>query len=229
MGLETAAVIGLGGLAVSAGSTVMSFAQAGKQSRLQRDAEAKAAQAMEEARKKLEVNYAKQLAIQKEPYELQREALLSQGAMAMQAGVESDRGAEATAGRLQMAQTESQAGVRTAMGAELQKIQEQIIAEESRLRDIGAQLDLGQVEGYQLMARDAQEAKTQAMQQGFEGLTSTAEQGLAMVPLFARTGSNNFMNQSAAVGVLSQPIPAFTSSLPTAQLPQFASLSSIGE
>ena len=187
MGVATA--VAIGGLAVSAASTTMSFVQAGQQRKKQREAEAKAAEAMAEARKKLGVNYAEELAIQKEPYELEREAMLAQGALAMQAGVESDRGAETTAGKLQMAQNQAQAGIRSAMGQELQGIEEKIINEESRLRDVGVQLDLGEVEGAQLAARDAEEARAAAMAQGFEGLASTAQQGLDMVPLFQKTAS----------------------------------------
>jgi hypothetical protein len=187
MGVATA--VAIGGLAVSAASTTMSFVQAGQQKKKQREAEAKAAEAMAEARKKLEVNFAEELAIQKEPYELERDAMLAQGALAMQAGVESDRGAETTAGKLQMAQNQAQAGIRSAMGQELQGIQEKIINEDSRLRDIGVQLDLGEVEGAQLAARDAEEASAQAMQEGFQGLSSTLQQGLGMVPLFQKTAS----------------------------------------
>ena len=185
MGVATA--VAIGGLAVSAASTTMSFVQAGQQRKKQREAEAKAAEAMAEARKKLGVNYAEELAIQKEPYELEREAMLAQGALAMQAGVESDRGAETTAGKLQMAQNQAQAGIRSAMGQELQGIEEKIINEESRLRDIGVQLDLGEVEGAQLAARDAEEARAAAMSEGFQGLASTASQALDMVPLFEKT------------------------------------------
>ena len=185
MGVATA--IAVGGLAVSATSTTMSFVQAGQQKKAQRNAEAKAAEAMAEARKKLEINFAEELAIQKEPYELEREAMLAQGALAMQAGVESDRGAETTAGKLQMAQNQAQAGIRSAMGQELQGIQEKIINEESRLRDVGVQLDLGEVEGAQLAARDAEEARAAAMTEGFQGLSSTASQALDMVPLFQKT------------------------------------------
>lgn len=184
MGVATA--VAIGGLAVSAASTTMSFIQAGEQKKKQREAEAKAAEAMAEARKKLEINFAKELAIQKEPYELEREAMLAQGALAMQAGVESDRGAETTAGKLQMAQNQAQAGIRSAMGQELQGIEEKIINEESRLRDVGVQLDLGEVEGAQLAARDAEEARAQAMAEGFQGVASTLQQGLGMVPLFEK-------------------------------------------
>ncbi len=185
MALATA--IAIGGLAISGASAGMSFAQAGAQKRRQRQAEADAAIAMAAARKKLEINYADELAIQKEPYELQREALLSAGAQAIEAGVESERGAAATAGKVQMAQNEAQADVRTAMGKEMMDIQKQQIAEQSRLRDLNVQLDLGEVEGAQLAARDAQEAATASMEQGFQGLTSMAQQGLDMIPLYQKT------------------------------------------
>jgi hypothetical protein len=81
MGVATA--VAIGGLAISAASTTMSFVQAGEQKRKQRNAEAASAAAMEAARKKLEVNFAKAKGIQKEPYELAREAVSSQGALAL--------------------------------------------------------------------------------------------------------------------------------------------------
>jgi hypothetical protein len=162
----------------------MSFAQAGKQKQAQRNAERDADQAMQEARKKLEINFYDSLAIQKEPYELEREALLSQGAQAIQAGVESERGAAATAGRIQMAQQEGQAGVRSAFGQELTALEKLSAQEESRLRDIGAQLDLGEVEGAQLAAANAQELRARSMEQGMQGVTSLGKQAVSYIPLF---------------------------------------------
>jgi len=204
MGVATA--VAIGGLALSAGSTAMSFAQAGEQKSKQRAAEAAASAAMEEAKKKLSINYTDELAVNKEPYELQREAMLSQGALAIQAGQESERGAAATAGRVQMAQNEAQAGIRTAMGAEMTDIQKQQIAEQSRLRDLGVQLDLGEVEGQQMMAANAEQAATAATAQGIQGLVSTAQQGLNMMPLYFKdkapiptgTTSTSQVNSTAA-------------------------------
>ena len=177
------------GLAATAGSTTMSFLQAGKQKSAMRNAERDADQAMQEARKKLDINFYDSLAIQKEPYELEREALLSQGAQAIQAGVESERGAAATAGRIQMAQQEGQAGVRSAFGQELTALERLSAQEESRLRDVGVQLDLGEVEGAQLAAANAQELAAQATQQGMQGVTSLGQQVISALPLFAKTGS----------------------------------------
>jgi len=175
------------GLAATAGSTTMSFLQAGKQKSAMRNAERDADQAMQEARKKLEVNFYDNLSIQKEPYELEREALLAQGAQAIQAGVESERGAAATAGRIQMAQQEGQAGVRSAFGQELSGLERLSAQEESRLRDVGAQLDLGEVEGAQLAAANAQELAAQATQQGMQGVTSMAQQLSSFAPLYEKS------------------------------------------
>lgn len=182
------------GLASTAATTGMSFAQAGKQRKLMREAEAAADSAMQEARKKLEVNVYENLAINKESYELAREAMLSQGAQAIQAGVESERGAAATAGRIQMAQQEGQAGIRTAMGDELQRLEMLSAQEEGRLRDIGVQLDLEEVAGAQLAAANAQELGAAALAQGMEGVTSLGSQLAEKAPLFEK---NRAAEQSA--------------------------------
>lgn len=179
----------IAGIAIATVGTVGSFIQAGEQRNLQRQANAEAKKAMEEARKKLEINYMDKLGIQKEPYELQREALLSQGAEAIQAAQQAEgRNLAATAGRIQMAQNEAQAGIRTAMGKELTDLEKLSAQEESRLRDVGVQLDIGDVQGAQLAARNAQEAAARATAQGFQGLTSVGQQALALAPLYSKTG-----------------------------------------
>ena len=204
MGVATA--IAVGGLAISAATTANSFIQAGEQKNKQRAAEAAAAQAMKTARQKLEINYTDELAIKKEPYELQREAMLSQGAQAIQAGVESDRGAAATAGKVMMAQNEAQAGIRTEMGKEMTDIQNKQVQEQSRLRDLGVQLDLGEVEGQQRIAMNAEEAAAASTAQGIQGVISTAQQGLNMMPLYFKDSANK--TTTAASGVPNNPYQA---------------------
>ena len=195
------------GLAATAGSTTMSFLQAGKQKRAMRNAERDADQAMQEARKKLEINFYDNLSIQKEPYELEREALLAQGAQAIQAGVESERGAAATAGRIQMAQQEGQAGIRSAFGQELSGLERLSAQEDSRLRDIGTQLDLGEVEGAQLAAANAQELAAQATQQGMQGVTSMAQQLSSFAPLYEKGGAQRQFNRMESMGGRSDMTP----------------------
>ena len=181
----TATLIAAGaGLAATGATTAMSFTQANKQQKLQKEAESEADKAMAEARKRLDVNYMDALSVQKEPYELQREAMVAQCAQAIDAAQESERGTAAAAGRVQMAQKEAQAGIRTDMTKELTEIERLKVAEEARLRDLNVQLDLGEVEGAQMAARNAQEMAAQATAQGFEGVTSAATQAANLVPLY---------------------------------------------
>lgn len=177
------------GIAATAGTTAASFAQARKQRRLQLDAEAKAQEMMSEAQKKLEVNYYDQLAIQKEPYELEREALLSAGAQAIEAGKESERGAAAVAGRVQAAQVAGQREVASAMGQEMLDLEKLSAQEESRLRDIQTQIDIDRARGAQLAAAQAYEAANIANQQGIQGVISLGQQVAAAVPLYSQSGS----------------------------------------
>lgn len=185
MAVTTAAVVGIVGTGVSTG---MSFAQAGAERRKMEAANKKAAEMMVEARKKLEVNVYDELDINKEAYELEREALLTQGTTALQAAQEgSARGAAAAAGRVQMAQQAGQAKIRTTMDTELKRLEQQSAQEESRLRDIGIQLDLGEIEGAQLAARDAEARRAAATQAGMQGVVSLAGQVAAAAPLYSKS------------------------------------------
>lgn len=189
-------IAAVGGLASTAVSTGISFTQAAKQRKLMEQAERDADKAMAEARGKLEINYAEQMAIKKEAYDLEREAMLVQGAMATQAGVESERGSAATAGRIYAGQQAGQAKIRGAMADEMTNIEAAILEEESRLRDLGVGLDLEEVAGEQLKAAQAQEAMQAAKAQGIEGAINLVGQGISMAPLY----SQNIEAQKAAVG-----------------------------
>lgn len=183
-------------IAATAASAGMSFAQANKQKKAMQDAEADAEAAMAAARGKLDVNFAEQMSIKKEAYDLEREAMLVQGAMATEAGKESERGAAATAGKVYAAQQQGQAGIRTAMADELTNIEGAILEEDSRLRDLDVALDLEEVAGNQQAAADAQRAATAAKQQAIQSTISAVGQAASMAPLYAKnTGA-----QKAAVG-----------------------------
>ena len=196
----TATLIAAGvGLASTGATTAMSFSQANKQKKLQKEAEAEADKAMATARARLEINYMDALSVQKEPYELQREAMVAQGAQTVDAAQGSERGTAAAAGRVQMAQNEVQGAIRTEMGKELTEIERLKVAEESRLRDLQTQLDLGEVEGQQMKARNAQEMAAQATAQGFEGVTSMATQAANLVPLFPKSDTGYTVNNGNPV------------------------------
>ena len=187
----TAIAAGIG-LATTAATTTGSFIQAGKQRNAMLDAQAKADQAMAEARKKLDVNFYESLSIPKEAYAQQVQANLSAGAQALQAGVEGEsRGAGAVAGIVQAQQNQAQNEIRANMGQDIYNLQAATAQEDARLRDIGIQLDLGEVEGAQLAAANAQELSAQALQQGMQGVTNFAGQAAQLAPLYDKSNVRN--------------------------------------
>ena len=172
-------------IASTAIPAIGSFAQAAEQNRKMREAEEAAAAAILEARKRLEVNYYEGLGIQKEPYELARRELLTQGALATEALKEGDeRSLAAGVGRVQLAQQAGQEKVATAMQQEKAQLDKLIAAEEGRLADIGSQLYLQEAIGAQEAAADAQRAEAQAIQQGFAGVTRLGRQLVTMPELY---------------------------------------------
>ena len=196
MAAVTGAVIGLTTSAIGAG---MSFAQAAQQQKNIRAAQASAERSIESAKKRLDVNRYDSLGIQREAYELQREALLSSGSQAIQAAVEGDRGAAAAAGRVQMAQNEGQSGIRTEMGKDLMAREQMSAMEDARLDDIRFQLDTTMAQGAQQAAADAEQARTAAITQGVQGLGAMAQQAANFFPLYMQSSSSKALgkNQTA--------------------------------
>lgn len=174
--------------AVAIGGAIKSFDDAMKQRKAQDEADEAAARMFEDARGKLETNFFEALSIAKEPYELQREASLAAGAQAIEAAREGDvRGVGATAGRVQMAQEEAQAKTRAAMAQEMQKLEQITAQEESRLRDVGVQLDLAEAEGAQEASAAAAMAAAEATRQGTESLGQAAIAVGGAIPAFQKT------------------------------------------
>ncbi len=172
----TVAAIGVG--AAQAG---MGFSEAARQKRLKKEAELEAERAMASARKSLEKNYMEELSIQKEPYELEREAALVAGAQATEALRESERGM-GRVGAIYGQQQQAQRQIASAMGQEMMGLDLAVAQEDIRLRDIGTQIDLGEAAGQQMAAADAEEARAQAIQQGFSGVQTMVSGGLDFIP-----------------------------------------------
>ena len=188
MALATA--LAIGSLAISATTTTASFIQAGKQKKTQRRADREAKKKMASARKSLEKNYMESLSVPLEAYEREMEAINVGTAQATQSAVEGNqRGVGATAGQVQQVASEAQAQQRTKMAEDLFNLEAATAEESSRLRDIGVNLDLAEVEGAQMAAADAARARAQAIQSGIEGVGSVVQQGLSMVPLYKQQGA----------------------------------------
>lgn len=183
----------IAGTVLAAAGTGLSFAQAGKQNKLRKEAEKEAAASLERAREIMGTNYLEGLALPKEAYEREREAMLSSGAQALQAAQEAEtRGAAATAGRVQMAQQAGQRQIATAQADRLLELEKLGRAEEAKLQQGLADLEMMGVAGAQQAARDAQMAQQRAVMLGSQGLKNIGKTVVdyknELIPLFQRTG-----------------------------------------
>lgn len=220
MAVATTTALALGSLAAGAASTGLSIGQAAKQGRLKKEADAKATQAMADARKKLSVNYMDQLSIAKEPYRLAREAALITGAQALEAGREgSERGAAATAGRVMAVQNQAQQKIGSSMEQELARLDALSAQEDADIAaNLGA-LDLQTAQGAQLAARDAQQARnaaiSSAIKTGASTLTGAVE---SFAPLYAKskTAKDQLANQQLTqqLGMEKMPVSGGTQLAP---------------
>jgi len=184
MAVTTAAVVGI--TAAVAGSA-LSFSQAAQQNSIKNKAEAEAEKALAEAKKRLDVNVYESLDVNLDAFRRQQEGVLSAAAQATAAGAESERGVAATAGRVQAGVNDAMAGIREAEVSKLEDLERLTAGEESRLKDIGAQINLDEAAGAQAAAANADEMEQMALAQGMEGVVSTIGQAAAAAPLFAKT------------------------------------------
>ena len=194
--VSTGAVVAAG---VAAGTTLYggakSFSDANKARKRGEAAERAADKAIEEAKRRVDVNAYEQLSIAKEPYELMRDALLTQGATGMQAGVEGEtRGAAATAGRMQMAQNLRQGEVRGEMGQRMDEINKLVAGEDKRRQLQLAGIAMEEAAGAQLAVRDAEEDRANYIAQGVGTLGSIAE-GLSSSYAEGNFGQGNTRRQ----------------------------------
>tara|TARA_R100001510_G_scaffold51371_1_gene51153 strand:+ start:312 stop:1442 length:1131 start_codon:yes stop_codon:yes gene_type:complete len=153
-----------------------SFSDASKARNRGEAAQRAADKAIEEAKRRVDVNVYEQLSIAKEPYELMREAQLVQGATGLQAAVEgSSRGAAATAGRIQMAQGQQQAAIRAQQAQQMDALNKLVADEDARRQQQLAGIAMDEAAGAQLAARDAEEDRANYIAQGVGTLGSIAE------------------------------------------------------
>ena len=170
-------------LTIAAITTGISANQRNKAERKEKKAEQAAADAMLKARKSLEVNFMEASSVSKEPYQMAINAALQQGSNAIDALTQSQRGA-AQVGGVQTAMNETLNQERVDYDVLLGERQDKILAEDSRLRDIGVQLDMGEIEGAQMAAARAGEDRLYAEQDMIEGYSSMASTAASSIPLF---------------------------------------------
>jgi hypothetical protein len=186
-------------LAVSAGTTVASGAQAAKQRKIMEGSETEANKYMKDARKRLNVNVYEELSVNTDIYDKERDTLATVG----ESYVELTAGQDRAGGNVQNVFNAVQAGnekISMKEAKEVDKLNLEIADEEARLLDIGTQLDLGEVVGAQKKAADA-EAKATAFQGDFiKGLGNTAMQGIQLaVPLYQKSAQAKQLSGTGAV------------------------------
>ncbi len=181
----------IAGTVLAAAGVTQSFIQAGKQSKLRKEAEDEAAKSLKEAEKILGVNKLEGISAPLRAYEEARQGIRQAGAQALQAGAEGEtRGAAATAGRVLMGAQKGEREISAKQEQEMLRLQELAAREDARLQSGLANLQLAGVAGAQQAARDAQMAEMQAVSQGFEGLKklggTVVDYKNELVPLFKR-------------------------------------------
>lgn len=221
--IGTAAAVGIG---LTAAGTGASFYQASQQRKKASEAEAAAAKSMQEARKRLEVNFYEGLGINKEPYNIARDQSAVTATNLIQAGIESERGAGAVAGRVQMAQNENNREIASAMGTEMNNLNKLVATEDARLNNVGLNLDLASVQGAQLAAANYDNMANNSLTQGLTGIASLGGQITKAAPLYAKTkvptGTNAMGEPLATNTQISQAEQAYNQAISTGAIdPKF--------
>jgi len=180
-------ILGLTGLGVGVATTAASFGQAAAQGKKQKRAQAAADKALQDARKRLDVNYMEDLGINKEIYDIARDRSMVQAAGLMEAAREgSTRGVASTAGQVYQQDLLGQQQIMAQQEQEMNRIEGLIAAEDARLEGLQADLSLQEAEGAQRAAAEAENAKRAAISQGIEGAISVVGQAASMAPLYSK-------------------------------------------
>ena len=195
----TATILAATALALSAGTTIASGAQATKQRKIMEGAEGEANKYMESARDRLNVNTYDELSVNTDIYDKERDNLATVG----ESYVQLTSGQDRAGSNVQNVVNALQAGnekISMREAKEVDKLNLEIADEETRLLDIGTQLDLGEVAGAQQKAADA-EAKATAFKGDFvKGLGNTVMQGIQLgVPLYQKSAQVKQLGGTGAV------------------------------
>lgn len=200
-------ITGIISAVIATGQMVYSIDQANKAKDAQRKAESAAKQKLEEAMKRLDVNYMESLAIPMEAFERQSEEMLQVSANVLEAAKEGDqRGVGATAGQILGSQLVTSDLQRGEIEKTIFNLDAAIAEEESRLRDVKTQVNLQEAAGAQVAAAAAGEAaqmhQAQAVQAGGQAIAS----GISAQQLYSQnktidtqmTDNPNFQSDVAA-------------------------------
>jgi hypothetical protein len=226
MAATTAAIISGG---IQAGAAAKSFYDMAQEQQKVEAARINAKKIMDQTRALLKQNVYEGLSIVKEPYERAMEAMNVTGAGLTQAGVESDRGAAAVAGRVQMGMNEGARDIAEAQSKEQQAINQAIATEESRLRDMTAGVNLDEIEGAQKAGAQAEARANADLAQGMGSLAALGGTIGNALPLYYQSKGakmyGDLSAQATAAGMSQQELQGRVAAL--SSNPEFAELSGL--
>jgi len=186
MGVATAMAIGTG-----VASAVGGFTNAAKQKKAANAAEKEARKSMAAARRRADERVYDMITIPQEAYEMEYETQLQSDIQALSALQEADSRALAGAvGKVGAQQTQEAAKTRQAMSDELFNIEKMKADEEASIKQQQIAMDAAEAQMADQRAYEAEQARQQALTQGFSGLTQAATAGFEAMKLFP--GDNPF-------------------------------------
>ena len=187
MAVVTATVVGI---AATTASTAMSFKQAADAKRLQAEADAEARKAMKDAKDRAQVDYYEGLGIPLDAYEAEFENQLAGQKQAVEALAEGDaRQLAAGVGRIGAQQTAAGEQTRIAQAEEMFELDKMKVESKDAINQQLIEMDVAQAREQNQRSRDAQMARSQAIQQGISGIGSLVGQVGSAAPLFSQSGS----------------------------------------
>ena len=178
---------------LSIGAQVYSGIKSGKQAKKarkkQKKADQAAKQALQTAREDLDVNFYDSLSVNTDPYNQERDALLSTSANIMDSAIQADqRGIGASAQSILAASQKAQQSVTKRLNKELENIELLKASEDARLRDEMAKTYLEEAKGAGQAAQAYGEQAATARQNQAESFASAGQQLLEAAPLYGDLG-----------------------------------------
>lgn len=171
-------------IAVQAGTSLISGVQAQKMRKEQRKSEQEAANLMKDIYAELEKNQYAAVGLPMKAFELEREALAAQGAQAVEAGRESERGAAATAGLTMSQYRKALRDIQSEQADKMLDLDLLTAQEAARKGDIKMQFKAQEAEGAAAAAADFEQRKLAAVGGAIEGVVGAAGTAMSAIPLF---------------------------------------------
>jgi hypothetical protein len=195
MAAFTAVAAGIG-LATSLGSAGMSFSQAAKAKKQQEKANQASKKLMKEAERKAEVEFMQKLNVPLDAYGREERQNIQNQLQNIQALQEGDsRNLAAGVGIVGAGATEAAEGSRIAMGKDLFDLQKMQVQEQSDINQDLKDMSVGAAADQQQIARDSQEARAAALQQGVSSVSQGIQQAASMVELFPKSAADRQANK----------------------------------